>query len=383
MSTPPESKDSTFDDALGELREGIDSVDNQLVRLLSERAHLAKRVGELKSRYDKEAYVPEREHRLLNRLMDSNPGPLPNGALKQIYKEIISGCLSLESPLQVVYLGPEGTFTHQATKRHFGMSAQLMPRKGITEIFQDVECKRAEYGVVPIENSTEGVVNPTLDAFMNSDLAICAEVLLPVSHHLLTQSGTAGGINKIYSHPQAIAQCREWLQRHMVDIPCIDVSSTARAAQLAAEDPSAAAIASELAGHIHGLEPAHRNIEDLRGNMTRFLVIGHQDLPPTGDDRTSLMFALKDQPGVLYDALAPFAQHGINMSRIESRPSRRKAWEYLFFIDLVGHKGEDNVAEALRTLSESCQFMKVLGSYPRGLMNEDLSAPAPTGEGAA
>ncbi|MEE2960192.1 MAG: prephenate dehydratase [Myxococcota bacterium] len=344
----------------------IDGLDNQIIGLLNKRAAVAQDVGRVKATYSQQAYAPERERQLLSRLLDSNPGPLPNGSLRMIYKEIISACLSLESPLKVSYLGPEGTFTHTATKSHFGLSAKLLPKQTISDIFDDVERGRAEFGVVPIENSTEGVVNHTLDAFMVSRLSICAEVLLQVNHHLLTVTGDMGAVSKVYSHPQALAQCRKWLEHNMAGIPLIDVSSTARAAQLASEDPTAAAVASDLAASIHGLQIAHSRVEDLQGNLTRFLVVGDREMAPTEDDRTSIMFSLKDRPGVLYDALSPFASSGINLSRIESRPSRQRAWEYLFFIDLVGHKAEDQVSVAIEKLKETCVFIRVLGSYPRG-----------------
>jgi len=353
-------------DPLEGFRIKIDGVDDQLVKLLNQRAQLAQQVGQHKALTAQRAYVPSREHQLLARLAQANGGPLPNESLRLIYKEIISACLALESPLQVSFLGPEATFTHEATKRHFGLSAKLCPQKSIPEVFADVESGRSEYGVVPIENSTEGVVSHTLDTFMNSDLRICAEVLLNVSHHLLTTSGNSAGITKVYSHPQALAQCRGWLERNMPGVPLIDVSSTARAAQLAAEDSSAGAVASDMAASMYELQITHSNLQDLHGNMTRFLVIGYDEAEPTNLDRTSVMFALKDAPGVLYAALSCFAEAGINMSRIESRPSRRRAWDYLFFIDIEGHQSQSEIDEAIEGLREVCQYIRVLGSYPRG-----------------
>ena len=372
MSDQDDAAENSGDvsDSLNELRQNIDKVDNQLISLLNQRARLALDVGKVKAKTSQKMYVPERERALLNRLMAENPGPLPSAGLKLIYKEIISACLALESPLKISFLGPEGTFTHAATKRHFGLSAQLLPKQTIAEVFNDVERGRSEYGVVPIENSTEGVVNHTLDAFMNSELCICAEVLLGVSHHILTATGEAEGITKVYSHPQALAQCRGWLERYLPGVPLIDVSSTARAAQLASEDTGAAAVASDFAASIHGLRIAHEQVEDLQGNMTRFLVVGTQPSSVTGEDRTSIMFALKDAPGVLFDALSPFARTGINLSRIESRPSRQRAWEYLFFIDLVGHIEHEALVAAVDELRERCVFIKVLGSYPRGVLEE-------------
>jgi chorismate mutase/prephenate dehydratase len=351
---------------LEELRSLIDAADDAIIRLLNERASIALEIGELKVKRDQRAYAPDRERDLLDRLTAKNRGPLPEESLRLIYKEIISASLALESPLDVAYFGPEATFTHEATKRHFGLSARLNPRRSIPDVFTDVENWRCEYGVVPIENSTEGVVNHTLDSFVDSELGICAEILLEVSHHLLTRSGELGAVTKVYSHPQALAQCRGWLDANLPGIPQVDVSSTARAAQLASEDPGAAAVASDLAASIYGLKIAASRLEDLPGNLTRFLVIGRDDPQPTENDRTSIMFALKDAPGILYRALEPFAGAGINMSRIESRPSRRRAWDYLFFIDLDGHRRDARVAEAIAKLEQACQFIKVLGSYPRG-----------------
>jgi chorismate mutase / prephenate dehydratase len=356
----------TFTKELDVLRQDIDRVDNRLVQLLNERADVAQRIGQVKHQMGQKAYVPERERKLLQRLQELNQGPLPEESLRLIYKEIISASLALESPLRVAFLGPEATFTHEATKRHFGMSAQLFGKRSITEVFREVEQGSSDYGVVPIENSTEGIVNHTLDSFMQSDLCICAEVLLPVSHHLLNASGDLASVTKVYSHPQALAQCRRWLGENLPQIPLVDVSSTARAAQLAAEDSGAAAIASDMAASIYALQVAASYLEDVQGNMTRFLVLGREQTVPTGKDRTSMMFALKDAPGVLYGALAAFAQTGINMSRIESRPSQRRAWDYLFFIDIDDHVHNPEVTQAIEALTKSCEFVKVLGSYPQG-----------------
>jgi len=352
---------------LSALRARIDQIDDNLVQLLNQRADCAQEVGKVKAKTSQRAYVPIREHKLIERLTEANPGPLPGGSVRLIYKEIISACLALESPLMVSFLGPEATFTHEATKRHFGMSAQLSPQKTIPEVFGDVESGRCEFGVVPIENSTEGVVNHTLDSFMSSELRICAEVMLDVSHHLLTKSGNIQGVTKIYSHPQALAQCRGWIERNLPGIPLIDVSSTARAAQLAAEDSTAGAVASDLAASLYELQIVHNHLQDVHGNMTRFLVIGKEGAEATGKDKTSLMFALKDSPGVLYKALSCFANAGINMSRIESRPSRRRAWDYLFFIDIEGHQSSESLATAIESLKDICQYLRVLGSYPRGV----------------
>lgn len=367
MKKKKRQKNSQFHNAaIEKARQQIDHIDDKLLSLLNHRAVVAQKIGRIKAQSQQRAYVPERERQVLERITARNGGPIADESLRTIFKEIVSASLALESPLEVVYLGPEATFTHEATKRHFGMSAKLLPRRTISEVFGDVERGRNEYGVVPIENSTEGVVSHTLDSFMGSELSICAEVLLEVSHHLLSRSGQIKNVTKVYSHPQALAQCRAWLDRNLPGIPLVDVSSTARAAQLAAEDTSAGAIASDLAASIYDLQIVASQLEDLRGNMTRFLVIGRDEPAPSGNDRTSIMFALKDAPGILAQAIAPFASREINLSRIESRPSRRRAWDYLFFIDLLGHRAQAKVAEAIAELTEACDFIKVLGSYPQG-----------------
>lgn len=364
-----------MDTELGKLRMDIDGLDDQIIELLNRRADCAIQVGKIKEAHSQRAYVPERERQVLDRLVQKSNGPLMPDSLRQIYKEVISASLALESPLEVSYLGPEATFTHEATKRHFGMSARLAARRTIPEVFDDVERDRSDYGVVPIENSTEGVVSHTLDSFVTSDLLISAEVLLSVSHHLLNRNGSMGGVTKVYSHPQALAQCRTWLAQNMPGVPLIDVSSTARAAQLAAEDSSAAAIASDLAASMYGLQIASSHLEDFKSNMTRFLVIGTEEAAPTGEDRTSVMFSVKHAPGILYSAIAPFGRNKVNLSRIESRPSRKRAWEYLFFIDVDGHRLDAEVSRAIEELSEASVFIKVLGSYPRGKLTTRTVGP--------
>ena len=362
------------------LRGSIDEVDDALIDLLNRRAHLACDVAKAKAQASLRAYVPERERQLLDRLCARSRGPLPEHSLRLIYKEIISACLALESPLEVAFLGPEATFTHEATKRYFGLSARLKACRSIPDVFDDVERSRCAFGVVPIENSSEGMVDHTLDAFTRSRLQICAEVLLEVSHHLLTHSGDVIGVTKVYSPLQALEQCRSWLHANLPGVPHVDVPNTARAAQLAAEDPTAAAVATDLAASMYGLRIAASNLDDLGGNLTRFLVIGHDEPSPTGQDRTSIMFALKDTAGVLYEALGSFARAGINMSRIESRPSRRQPWEYLFFIDLDGHRTAPDVSEAIASLQTTCSFMRVLGSYPQGRLTSRLAGRKPPQE---
>ena len=347
------------------LRQAIDSLDDKLVELLNERARLVQEVGAIKAQLKQPFYVPERERQILERLQQANTGPFPTEALRPVFSEIISACLSLEHPLRVAFLGPEATFTHMAARTRFGLSARYVPAATVAGVFTEVEKGTADLGVVPIENSTEGVVNSTLDVLIDSELSITAEIATTVSHCLLTRSGTLDGVQKVYSHPQALAQCRGWLSGNLPNVAQIEVASTALAARLTKDDPVAAAVASELAGQLYDLKIARKKIEDEVRNVTRFLVVGREPPPPTGRDKTSILFSLKDAAGVLYKVLQPLADAGLNLSRIESRPSRKKLWDYVFFIDVDGHTGEPGVEAALRALEARCEFVKVLGSYPR------------------
>ena len=354
------------DQSLQTPRKEIDKLDDEIVRLLNERAQYVIKIGKLKKASDTQAnlHTPAREAEIMERLCKVNPGPFPNDALRAVYREIMSGSLALEGPVKVAYLGPRATFTHLACIRKFGSSAQYVPQTSIKDVFNEVERGRADFGVVPIENSTEGVVNHTLDMFIDSNLQIYGEVLQEVSHHLLSKSDSLKAVKKIYSHPHALAQCRHWLETNMPEVPLAEVHSTARAAEICTEDPSAAAIASELAGQIYGLKVLKPRIEDNINNYTRFLVLSTKTPERTGKDKTSVMLSVKDKVGALYDLLRPFASHGTNLTKIESRPSRRKAWEYIFFIDLEGHIEEDRVKRALAEIKSRCLFLKVLGSYP-------------------
>ena len=354
------------DQTLQPLRNEIDKIDNEIVRLLGERAQHVIEIGKLKKATDAQAllHTPAREAEILDRLCKLNTGPFPNEALRAVYREIMSGSLALEGPLKVSYLGPRATFTHLACIRKFGSSAQYIPTTSITDVFNEVERGRAEFGVVPIENSTEGVVNHTLDMFIDSNLQIYGEALLEVSHNLLSKCESLEAVRKIYSHPHAIAQCRQWLEKNLPDVPYSEVHSTARAAEICTEEPSAAAIASDLAAQIYGLKVLKPRIEDNINNYTRFLVLSLKAPQRTGKDKTSIMLSVKDKVGALYDLLRPFASHGANLTKIESRPSRRKAWEYIFFIDLEGHVDEDRVKRALDEIKPRCLFLKILGSYP-------------------
>ena len=354
------------DQSLQTPRKEIDKIDDEIVRLLNERAQYVIKIGKLKKASDTQAnlHTPAREAEIMERLCKVNPGPFPNDALRAVYREIMSGSLALEGPVKVAYLGPRATFTHLACIRKFGSSAQYVPQTSIKDVFNEVERGRADFGVVPIENSTEGVVNHTLDMFIDSNLQIYGEVLQEVSHHLLSKSDSLKAVKKIYSHPHALAQCRHWLETNMPEVPLAEVHSTARAAEIYTEDPSAAAIASELAAQIYALKVLKPRIEDNINNYTRFLILSSKTPERTGKDKTSVMLSVKDKVGALYDLLRPFASHGTNLTKIESRPSRRKAWEYIFFIDLEGHIEEDRVKRALAEIKSRCLFLKVLGSYP-------------------
>lgn len=347
-------------------RKVIDQLDDDLLRLLNERSKHVVEIGKLKKGVETSAHLhtPRREAEIIDRLTQANTGPFPNEAIRSVYREIMSASLSLEGPQKVAYLGPRATFTHLACLQKFGNSAQYLPVASIKEVFSEVERDRAHFGIVPIENSTEGVVNHTLDMFIDSNLVIYGEVLQEVSHHLLSKTGRVEDIKTIYSHPHAIAQCRSWLETNVPKIPVAEVPSTARAAEVSANDSTVAAIASELAGELYGLKVVRSRIEDNVNNFTRFLVLSQKPPERTGKDKTSVMLSVKDKVGALYDLLRPFASNGINLTKIESRPSRRKAWEYIFFVDIEGHVDEDGVKKALEEIKGRCLFMKILGSYP-------------------
>lgn len=348
---------------LAQHRKAIDRLDAQIVRLLNQRTRHVLAIGKLKLKSGQEIYAPHREDAVLRRVCRLNRGPISNESLRAIYREIMSSALLAEKPMTIAYLGPEATFTHQAALQRFGASLRYVPLKTISEVFHEVSKRRADFGVVPIENSTEGVVTHTLDMFYDSDLKIVAQIVLPVQHCLLSHA-RRDQIKKLYIHPQTLAQCRGWLQKNFPNVEIIETSSNARSAELAAQDKTAGAIAGLLAAEKYGLPVLEHNVQDSADNATRFLVLGRQCSPPTGNDRTSLMFCIADRPGALYSALAPFSRHQINMTKIESRPSKRKAWEYFFFVDIDGHASDPKVARAIKQLSEHCVFVKVLGSYP-------------------
>ena len=348
------------------LRRKIDQIDAKIISLLNDRASLAQEIGRSKNLNHQEVYAPHREKEVLRRACDLNQGPLPDQAVTAIFREIISGCRGLEGPLNVSFFGAEATYTHLAAREKFGSSATLRSTASIGEVFHDVSQGRAEFGVVPIENSTEGAVTHTLDLLVETDLKICAEIYLDIHHNLLSRSGKDADVRRIISHPQALAQCREWLSRHFPSIPIDEVASTAHAAMKAAADGSLAAISSAMAKEVYNLQTVAANIEDQANNITRFVAIGKLEPKPSGDDKTSLVFSVQDKPGVLHRMLQPFARSRINLTKIESRPIKNKPWEYLFFLDLRGHRGQSAVRKAIAGLEKNCLFLKILGSYPSG-----------------
>ena len=349
------------------LRKKIDQIDGKIVGLLNDRASVALKIGQAKSLSNDLVYAPHRETEVLRRVIDLSRGPLPDQAIGAIYREVISATRALESELRIVYLGPEATYTHLAAREKFGSAPEFVAGKNIGEVFQEVEQGRASFGVVPIENSTEGVVAHTLDRLVESNLSICAEIFLDIHHCLLSRSGRGEDIRRVVSHPQALAQCRRWLEGHFPNAPGEEVASTAQAAARAAADPALAAISSSLAKEVYKLEVVAENIEDHSNNITRFLVIGRKGPKPSKKDKTSLVFSVKDQPGILHRMLQPLARSHINLTKIESRPLKDKPWEYMFFIDFKGNKEEARVKRAIRSLEKNCLFMKVLGSYPSGV----------------
>ncbi|MCC6708091.1 MAG: prephenate dehydratase [Gammaproteobacteria bacterium] len=355
---------------IGELRVMIDAVDDELLQLLNRRAALTMEVGEVKrgSGTATEFYRPEREARILRRLLESNPGPLPDEDLVRVMREIISTCLSLEHALRVAYLGPEGTYTHAAVMKHFGGAIEPVASTSVGEVFREVEARACDYGVVPIENSVGGSINQTLDCLAESGLRICAEVVLAVHHQLLSNASTFDEVQRVYAHEQALAQCRGWLDRHLPAAERIAFSSNAAAAQRARAEAGSAAIASVDAGRRYGLTALASNIEDFPHNTTRFAVLGRAIPRDSGDDVTTVMFGLPNKAGALHAILSVLAERGISMTRIESRPARNGVWDYLFFVDLLGHSDDPVVAAALAEIENRASLFKLLGSYPRAIL---------------
>ena len=355
------------------IRQEIDALDRELLELLNRRQSLAQDIGRIKNREGQGTLDFQREEEVLAHLMHLNPGPLSHSALRNIFREIISAAREVQIPFGVAFLGPEATFSHLAALKKFGRATRFGPLTTIQEVFEEVGKGKYQYGVVPIENSTEGVVNVSLDLFAETELRICGEIFLEVSHDLLSKSGQRADIEVIYTHPQAYAQCRGWLSAHLPDIPVLEVASTGVAAQKAAKNPNAAAIASAFAAPLYDLRVVESRIEDNPGNVTHFFVIGHDSPGPTGNDKTSIIFAVDNIPGALYKTLRPLAERGINMTRIVSRPAKNEAWRYLFFVDVDGHREDLQVSQALEEIKAISAHFKLLGSYPRAAGVESLS----------
>lgn len=361
---------SEFDKELAALRERIDAVDRELLALVNRRARLAQEVGALKEHHGQDDcyYRPDREADILRSLLEHSDGPLPDEALATLFREVISACRSLEGRMRIVYLGPEGTFTEAAAIKQFGQLVVRIPMESIAAVFREVESDACEYGVVPVENSTEGVVNHTLDMFLQSRLCICGEVDLRIHQNLLAVEGTErSAITRVYSHQQSLAQCRKWLDTHLPGAERITVSSNAEAARRASAEAGTGAVAGEMAARRYALCMLARNIEDESDNTTRFLVIGRRPVDPSASDKTSLLLSARNQPGALFRLLEPFAKRGITMTRIESRPSRSGLWEYVFFVDIAGHLAEPNVRAAVDEIEGDAALCRVLGSYPRAV----------------
>ena len=357
--------------SLEDLRARIDQLDREILEKLNERAGCALEVAEVKlGESGGEApifYRPEREAQVLRRMAELNPGPLSGEKVAQVYRQIMSACLALEEPLKVAYLGPEGTFTQQATLKQFGDSVIGIPLVTVDDVFREVTSESCDYGVVPVENSTEGVINHTLDNFLSSSLQICGEVELRVHHHLMISPEAAGDIKRIYSHQQTLGQCRRWLDGHYPKVPRLTESSNAEAARRAAEEKDAAAIAGEIAAGIYGLEIISRQIEDESDNTTRFIVVGREKVGPSGNDKTSIVVSTHNQPGALYKLLEPFHRHGVSLTSIETRPSRTGMWSYVFFIDFEGHHEDELIRRVLDQIDRDALEVRLLGSYPRAI----------------
>ncbi len=364
-----ESKKNTpknqTDNRIEQLRDSINEIDESVLKQINERMLIAKEIGKIKKETGSYVYDKLRENQIMERLIRLNPGPLKKQALHQIFSDIISASREIQTPTRITYLGPEATFTHIAAMELFGHSASFIPQPGIRDIFLEVSKGACDYGVVPVENSIEGAINHTLDLFFESDLKICAEKYLNISQSLLARSSRINDIKIIYSHPQAFAQCRAWIRKNLPDAELSECSSTAHAAQKAFKKVNAAAIANSEAAHIYGLQEIASKIEDHSNNITRFLLIGKDTAKPTGCDKTSIMFVISHVPGALYKILEPIAETGINMSKMESRPTKHENWSYFFFVDFDGHIQDEKIKQTIDRMKPYCMYLKWLGSYPR------------------
>jgi chorismate mutase/prephenate dehydratase len=355
------------EDKLQPLREKIDAIDAQLIALLNARALVAQEVGHVKAETNAPVFRPEREAQVLLKVAERNPGPLLGTDLQSIFREVMSACRALEKRVSVAYLGPVGTFSEMAVYRQFGHAVESSPCSSIDQVFRDVEAGTSDFGVVPIENSSEGVINRTLDLLLQTTLTISGEISIPIHHSLMTKSGKMDGVNRICAHPQALAQCDGWLKQNYPSIDRDAVSSNAQAALMASENPRIAAIAGEIAARNYGLQVVSANVQDDPHNRTRFAVIGRLQTSPSSRDQTSLVLSVPNQAGAVYKLLAPLAQHGVSMTRFESRPARMGAWDYYFYVDVEGHARDTKVAQALDELKANAAFFKLLGSYPASL----------------
>ncbi len=369
MTERRSSKNGPVNDSLHDVRNRIDTLDEKIQELISERARLAWTVRESKGQLEHavDYYRPEREAEVLRAVIERNKGPISDTEILRLFREIMSVCLAQQEPLKVAYLGPEGTFTQQAVNQHFGHSVMALGLTGIDDVFAQVQANEADFGVVPVENSSQGVVSHTLDRFVDSSLKICGEIELPIHHNLLTQAGSLQDIERVYSHQQSISQCKAWLRQNLPKAECVAVGSNAEAARRVRYAVDAAAISSRSAAEIYGLPVLFARIEDCPDNATRFLVIGRQLLSPTGDDKTTLLFAGEEGPGALYAFLSPLARHGLNMTRIESRPSSVGNWKYVFFVDVEGHVKIEPLKSALEELQHQTSLTRILGSYPKAI----------------
>jgi len=370
---PGGEQTATEKELLAQLRDKIDEIDAKIGDLISARAVCAQEVAEIKKRFSPGEmpifYRPEREAQVLRRAMERNKGPLNNEEIARLFREIMSACLALENPIKVAYLGPEGTFTQQAALKHFGHSAITVSLPAIDDVFREVEAGAAQFGVVPVENSTGGIVAHTLDNFMDSNLKICGEVVLRIHHHLMVSDVTKiDKISRIYSHSQSFAQCRKWLEAHYPNAEKVPVNSNAEAAKRIKSEWNSAAIAGDMAAKLYGLTILSSNIEDRPDNATRFLIIGAQDAAPSGDDKTSLVVSMRNEPGALHNLLEPFRRFNIDLTRVETRPSQTGPWTYVFFLDFVGHQQDSNVSAALAEVARNASDLKILGSYPKGVL---------------
>jgi chorismate mutase/prephenate dehydratase len=354
-------------------RDRIDAIDRELLKLLQERMSVAEEIGRQKAKVARQPLDKKREQEVIENILRMNNGRFDPDGLRVIYGEIISACRNVQRPARIAFLGPETTFTHMAATHYFGHAPEFVPERNITDVFEECERRRVDYGVVPIENSVEGTVALTLDGLHDYKVKVCGEIYMPVSHDLINQSGRTDTVRRVLSHPHALAQCRIWLKEHLPAVTTEEVVSTAQAARWAAVDSSVAAVASPLAARTYNLHVAARHIEDFAGNTTRFLVLGHHSPPPSGNDKTSLILSLEDRPGSLFKLLEPLARRGINLTKIQSRPVKDEPWRYLFYVDIAGHMEDEDVREGVDSIRKGCTFLEWLGSYPMGKMSDDIT----------